>query len=355
LHPARDGRSRFPDRHLAARVRRPLEDEASRPAEEAEGAGCGGRVHRDPAGREIDGGGRGTDGDDELVGRSSTGSREERAQPRDQVPPFCDVVDDGAQVRGRIVQQVVDRVRDAAAVRVEDADGLERGRETGGRTGRGRPERFGQAREQDPHLGQGRGRGVNARRRRCAGRLHHPTLAHDAEGPGLVERQDRARVRSAVAGRQRDVEGNAAQLLLGTGARRAPGIGPADKPRVLAAHARVEGDAAVRLHVQPVAARSEAGEIELEVAVQHHLAHGRRALRDRKTERETQRVRLGRWPRGAGLRALPQARGHDGRERAAHGPLAHDAENRAHGEAGAGGGGRRCREPQLHGRIVQGQ
>ena len=138
-----------------------------------------------------------------------------------------------AHVRDRVVEEVVDAVRDRAAGGVEQAQPAERlddGSEVRGGRGRGR-ESLGRQRQEHAHLGERRRDHLRGGAR-CAGGPHDPALAGDAEHRGLVEHDLRGCVAGA-AERQRDVRRQPPELgsrrrVGPAGAAREPSIRPAD-------------------------------------------------------------------------------------------------------------------------------
>ena len=258
---------------------------------------------------------------------------------------------------GRLVQEVVDRVGDAPAGRGEQAEGAQRRHDAAGGAGRGGAQGVGGRRQQHPDLRQrGRDR-VDPGRRRDVRGLHDPALARDPERARLVQRQQGAGGRSAgaAAERQREVEAQAPQLVLGPQPGRATRVRAAGQPRAAAPERDVHGERAVLQERERAGvAHAQPGDVDLREPVDRHVARGRRAGGHGDAYGHAQRLRSARG-RGSGARlvAQRQAGGDDRGLRAPHGGLVDDAEHGGHGQARARCIGQRRRRCQLAGRVVE--
>ena len=256
-------------------------------------------------------------------------------------------------MRRRIVQQVIDRIRHAAAARIEHADRAEHRGQAADRAGRDAADRFSKSREQHAHFRQRRRARIDAGWHRRARRLHDPALAREAESARLVQRDHRVRVTGAGADGKLDVDGNAPQLGLDPRPGRAARVGSADEPPVRSPDAAMHRHVAGRLEMRTRVVDVQRAEIELRPPVERRIAGrrspGRRGHADREVEIGGQRGRTIR----ASLRTLGEAGRDDRRHRAPDRGLTHHAERRVHVQTGARGAGQRRRRLQLARRIVE--
>ena len=309
LDAAGDRRARAAERDLAARGAGRVEREAPRPGHDA-GVGRGGRArHGQPASREVGGQVDRADGDGDLVGRRAARAEVggDRSQRRDERLALGGGVEDRAHVGGRLVQEVVDRVGDAPAGRGEQAEGAQRRHDAAGGAGRGGAQGVGGRRQQHPDLGQrGRDR-VDPGRRRDVRGLHDPALARDPERARLVQCQQGAGGRSAgaaAAERQREVEAQAPQLVLGPQPGCATGVRAAGQPHAAAPERDVHGERAVLQERERAGvAHAQPGDVDLREPVDRHVARGRRAGGHGDAYGHAQRLRSARG-RGGGARLV---------------------------------------------------